>query len=137
MRRRMINYEATSEQKFHIIVYSIILNSLWYIAIAKVLLASNKLFEFSLLTMLYIVVSVIFVNHFKKKLEKKVLKEIDKATRKHVEEFFDYMESDRQFSNDVLIKDVTLYNIEREKTGTGTVYSQLAQKKQSFFREIE
>ena len=137
MKRRTINYEVTSEQRFHIIVYAISLNSLWYITIAKALVESHKLFEFSWLTILYIIASVVLVNHFKNKLERKFLKEIDKATRKHVEEFFDYMESDKQFSNDVLIKDVTLYNLEREKIGTGSVYSQLSQKKQSFFKEIE
>jgi hypothetical protein len=137
MKRREIYYEVPREQKFVISFFSTMLNFAWYLPIGFVLINSDKRIEFMLLTFVYTIFSVFLYNKILKGQEQKVLKEIDKATRKHVEEFFDYIESDRQFANDVLIKDVTLYSLEREKIGTGTVYSQLSQKKQSFFKEIE
>ncbi len=137
MKRREIYYEVPREQKFVISFFSTMLNFAWYLPIGFVLINSDKRIEFMLLTFIYTIFSVFLYNKILKGQEQKVLKEIDKATRKHVEEFFDYIESDRQFANDVLIKDVTLYSLEREKIGTGTVYSQLSQKKQSFFKEIE
>jgi len=137
MKRREIYYEVPREQKFVISFFSTMLNFAWYLPIGFVLINSDKRIEFMLLTFVYTIFSVFLYNKILKGQEQKVLKEIDKATRKHVEEFFDYIESDRQFANDVLIKDVTLYSLEREKMGTGTVYSQLSQKKQSFFKEIE
>ena len=137
MKRREIYYEVPREQKFVISFFSTMLNFAWYLPIGFVLINSDKRIEFMLLTFVYTIFSVFLYNKILKGQEQKVLKEIDKATRKHVEEFFDYIESDRQFANDVLRKDVTLYSLEREKIGTGTVYSQLSQKKQSFFKEIE
>jgi len=137
MKRREIYYEVPREQKFVISFFSTMLNFAWYLPIGFVLINSDKRIEFMLLTFVYTIFSVFLYNKILKGQEQKTLKEIDKATRKHVEEFFDYIESDRQFANDVLRKDVTLYSLEREKMGTGTVYSQLSQKKQSFFKEIE
>ena len=63
----------------------------------------------------FITVSIIFSNYLEKRQKEKIKQRIDRATINHIKDFFDYIESDKQFCNDVLQKEVKLYSFDREE----------------------
>jgi hypothetical protein len=71
-----------------------------------------------------------------RKQVKRVKKEVENSRIRHIKEFFEYIENDKMFINDVLHLDVKLYGCDRKEIGKGNVYSKLAQKRDSFFKEV-
>jgi hypothetical protein len=134
MKRREPFIELDRVEKLLIFTFSIVLNLIWFIPIMMQL---DSEYTLLLTLVLFCLLSVILDGYLEKRQIKKIKQRIDKTTQKHIEEFFDFIEEDKQFVKDVLHLNVKLYNFEREEIGEGSVYSQLSQKKHEFFKEIE
>ncbi len=133
MKRREIYYELPKQQKGINFVFAFVLNLVWFLVVA---LQLKEPAYVGFLIVPFVALVEVLWNKINKKQEEKVRKEIDKSTNKHIEEFFDYIEKDKQFVADVLHLDVKLYSNNREEIGRGSVYSQLSQKKHNFFQEL-
>jgi len=70
----------------------------------------------------------------KKKVSEFILSEVERKKYKHIQEFFDYIEKDKQFSKNVLRRDIPILNDDNEEIGESTVYSALSEKKYHFVR---
>ena len=70
----------------------------------------------------------------KKKVGEFIVSEIERHKFKHVQQFFDYIEKDKQFTKNVLRKDIPILNDDNEEIGEQTVYSALSEKKYKFMR---
>jgi hypothetical protein len=70
----------------------------------------------------------------KKKVSEFILSEVERKKYKHIQEFFDYIEKDKQFSKNVLRRDIPILNDDNEEIGEQTVYSALSEKKYHFVR---
>jgi hypothetical protein len=70
----------------------------------------------------------------KKKVSEFILSEIERNKNKHIHEFFSYIESDKQFTKNVLRRDIPILNDDNEEVGEQTIYSALSQKKYHFMR---
>jgi hypothetical protein len=70
----------------------------------------------------------------KKKVIEFILSEIERNKNKHIHEFFSYIESDKQFTKNVLRRDIPILNDDNEEIGESTVYSALSEKKYKFMR---
>jgi hypothetical protein len=70
----------------------------------------------------------------KKKVSEFIISEIERNKNKHIHEFFSYIESDKQFSKNVLRRDIPILNDDNEEIGESTVYSALSEKKYKFMR---
>ena len=70
----------------------------------------------------------------KKKVIEFILSEIEQRKNKHIHEFFSYIESDKQFSKNVLRRDIPILNDDNEEVGEQTVYTALSEKKYKFMR---
>ena len=70
----------------------------------------------------------------KKKVIEFILSEIERNKNKHIHEFFSYIESDKQFTKNVLRRDIPILNDDNEEIGESTVYSALVEKKYKFIR---
>jgi hypothetical protein len=70
----------------------------------------------------------------KKKVSEFILSEVERKKYKHIQEFFDYIEKDKQFSKNVLRRDIPILNDDNEEIGESTVYSALVEKKYHFVR---
>lgn len=68
----------------------------------------------------------------KRKIYEFIHSEVKRHKYKHVNEFFDYIEDDKEFSKNVLRETIPIYDDERKKTGSQTVYSALSSKKHIF-----
>lgn len=134
MKRRSVYVELDRIEKLLIFTFSIVLNLIWFIPIMMQL---DNEYTILLSVALFALLSVILESYLEKRQIKKIKQRIDKTTEKHIEEFFDFIEKDKQFAQDILNLSVKLYNFEREKIGEGSVYTQLSQKKHNFFKEIE
>jgi hypothetical protein len=60
--------------------------------------------------------------------------EIERHKNKHIQEFFNYIEKDKQFTKNVLRKDIPILNDDNEEIGEQTVYIALNDKKYKFMR---
>jgi hypothetical protein len=69
-----------------------------------------------------------------RKLNEHVLSEVQRHKYRHVQEFFDAMEDDLIFNMNVLREDIPIYDEERKKIGTQTVYSAISEKKYKFLK---
>jgi len=69
-----------------------------------------------------------------RKLNEHVFSEVQRHKYRHVQEFFDAMEDDLIFNMNVLREDIPIYDEERKKVGTQTVYSAISEKKYKFLR---
>jgi hypothetical protein len=134
MKRRSVYVELDIIEKLLIFTFSIVLNLIWFIPIMMQL---DNEYTILLSVALFALLSVILESYLEKRQIKKIKQRIDKTTEKHIEEFFDFIEKDKQFAQDILNLRVKLYNFEREEIGEGSVYTQLSQKKHNFFKEIE
>ena len=70
----------------------------------------------------------------KKKVSEFILSEIERNKNKHIHEFFTYIESDKQFTKNVLRRDIPILNDDNEEVGEQTIYSALSEKKYHFMR---
>ena len=70
----------------------------------------------------------------KNKIYEFIHSEVKRHKYKHVQEFFDAMEDDPIFNKNVLREDIPIYDDEREKVGTQTVYSAISEKKYKFLK---
>jgi hypothetical protein len=70
----------------------------------------------------------------KKKVSEFIISEIERNKNKHIHEFFSYIESDKQFSKNVLRRDIPILNDDNEEIGEQTVYTALVEKKYKFIR---
>jgi hypothetical protein len=70
----------------------------------------------------------------KKKVSEFILSEIEQRKNKHIHEFFTYIESDKQFTKNVLRRDIPILNDDNEEVGEQTVYAALVEKKYKFIR---
>jgi predicted ABC-type exoprotein transport system permease subunit len=70
----------------------------------------------------------------KKKVSEFILSEIERNKNKHIHEFFTYIESDKQFTKNVLRRDIPILNDDNEEVGEQTVYTALVEKKYKFMR---
>jgi hypothetical protein len=70
----------------------------------------------------------------KKKVSEFILSEVERKKYKHIQEFFDYIEKDKQFSKNVLRRDIPILNDDNEEVGEQTIYSALSEKKYHFVR---
>ena len=70
----------------------------------------------------------------KKKVSEFIISEIERNKNKHIHEFFSYIESDKQFTKNVLRRDIPILNDDNEEVGEQTVYSALSEKKYHFVR---
>lgn len=77
-------------------------------------------------------ISFIINGTIRKALDKFIEGEIERHKRKHLNEFFNYIEDDVIFNKNVLCEDIPIYDGERKKVGTQTVYSALSGKKWSY-----
>jgi hypothetical protein len=134
MKRREPFIELDRVEKLLMFTFSIVLNLTWFIPIMMQL---DSDYTILLSVVLFSLLSVILEGNLEKRQIKKIKQRIDKTTQKHIEEFFDFIEEDKQFVKDVLHLNVKLYNFEREEIGEGSVYTQLSGKKHNFFKEIE
>lgn len=78
---------------------------------------------------IFATISIISSIAIKKALYKHIEGEIERHKRKHLNEFFDYIEDDVIFNKNVLREDIPIYDDERKKIGTRTVYQALNNKK--------
>jgi hypothetical protein len=134
MKKKDVYVELDRIENLVIVIATLAINFIWFLPITMQL---DDGYTILLSVSLYALLSLILANYLAKRQIKKIKQRIDKRTQKHIEEFFDFIEEDKQFVKDVLHLDVKLYNFEREKIGVGSVYSQLSQKKHEFFKEIE
>jgi hypothetical protein len=67
-----------------------------------------------------------------RKLNEYILSEIERFKRKHIREFFDFMERDTLFTRDVLVQKIPVYNDDREKIGSHSVYRALSEKMRKY-----
>jgi len=93
-------------------------------------------YEPTLLTAIFVTGIITLSIFLERKQVKRVKKEVENSRIRHIKEFFEYIENDKQFVNDVLHLDVKLYGCDRKEIGKGNVYSKLAQKRDSFFKEV-
>jgi hypothetical protein len=70
----------------------------------------------------------------KKKILEFIVSEIERHKFKHVQQFFDYIEKDKQFTKNVLRRDIPILNDDNEEIGEQTIYSALSEKKYHFNR---
>jgi hypothetical protein len=70
----------------------------------------------------------------KKKVSEFILSEVERKKYKHIQEFFDYIENDKQFSNNVLKRNIPILDDNNEEIGEQTIYSALSTKKYYFIR---
>ena len=70
----------------------------------------------------------------KKKILEFIVSEIERHKFKHVQQFFDYIEKDKQFTKNVLRRDIPILNDDNEEIGNQTIYSALSEKKYHFNR---
>jgi len=73
-------------------------------------------------------------NTLERKLNEHVFSEVQRHKYRHVQEFFDAMEDDLIFNMNVLREDIPIYDDERKKVGTQTVYSAISEKKYKFLK---
>jgi hypothetical protein len=137
MKRRSVYVELDRVERLVVLTFSIVLNLTWFIPIVLQLAKTESGYTILLSLFLFATISIILSNYLEKRQIKKIKQRIDKTTQKHIEEFFDFIEEDKQFVKDVLHLNVKLYNFEREEIGEGSVYTQLSGKKYNFFKEIE
>jgi hypothetical protein len=132
MKRREHFIELDRVERLLIIIFSMAINLIWYLPIVI------QLEEYSilLLTALFTTISIVLANYLEKRQREKIKQRIDRATINHIRDFFDYIESDKQFCNDVLQKEVKLYSFDREEIGRGSVYTQISRKKDEFLSDI-
>ena len=134
MKKKDVYVELDRIEKLAIVIATLAVNLIWFLPIIMQLDNGSTI----LLSMsLYALLSLILANYLATRQIKKIKERIDKSTRNHIKDFFDFIEEDRQFSKDVLLLDVKLYNFEREKIGVGSVYSKLTQKREEFLKEID
>ncbi len=132
MKRREPFIELDRVENLIILTFSIAINLIWYLPIVI------QLEEYSilLLTALFTIISIVLANYLVKIQKEKIKQRINRATIIHTKDFFDYIESDKQFCNDVLQKEVKLYSFEREEIGIGSVYTQISRKRDEFLSDI-
>ena len=70
----------------------------------------------------------------KKKVGEFIASEIEQYKFKHVQQFFDYIEKDKQFTKNVLRRGIPILNDDNEEIGEQTIYSALSEKKYHFNR---
>jgi uncharacterized membrane protein YbhN (UPF0104 family) len=91
-----------------------------------------------LTTLMLLVVTVFGIISLSATVEKKILEyilsEIERHKNKHIQEFFNYIEKDKQFTKNVLRKDIPILNDDNEEIGEQTVYIALNDKKYKFMR---
>ena len=68
----------------------------------------------------------------KRKIYEFIHSEVKRHKYKHVNEFFDYIEDDRQFANNVLRQTIPIKDDDNKEIGTQTVYSALSSKRNIF-----
>lgn len=91
----------------------------------------NELDSF-LSNLIIVIVYIIGVNALehtlKTKINEYILSEIERHKNKHISKFIDFLESDERFKNNVLIKDIPIYNGNNEVIGEQTIYSAIYKK---------
>ena len=82
--------------------------------------------------LIIVIVYIIGVNALehtlKTKINEYILSEIERHKNKHISKFIDFLESDERFKNNVLIKDIPIYNGNNEVIGEQTIYSAIYKK---------
>ena len=68
----------------------------------------------------------------KRKIYEFIYFEVKRHRYKHVEQFFDFIEDDKQFAKNVLRKEIPILDDDNEEIGEQTVYSALSSKKRTF-----
>lgn len=132
MKKREVYIELDIIELVVILIFSMAINLIWLIPIIIELQGYSVL----LTIVLYGLLTIVLGSYLEKRHKKKIKQRIDKSTINHIKDFFDYIESDRQFYNDVLQKEIKLYNFEREEIGKGSVYTQIARKRDRFLENI-
>jgi hypothetical protein len=133
MKRREPFIELDRVENLIILTFSIVLNLIWLIPIMMQL---DNEYTILLLLSLFTTISIVLANYLVKIQKEKIKQRINRATIIHTKDFFDYIESDKQFCNDVLQKEVKLYSFEREEIGIGSVYTQISRKRDEFLSDI-
>jgi hypothetical protein len=77
----------------------------------------------------FVAISFVINGAIRKALDKFIEGEIERHKRKHLNEFFNYIEDDVIFNKNVLREDIPIYDDERKKVGIQTVYHALNDKK--------
>jgi predicted ABC-type exoprotein transport system permease subunit len=94
----------------------------------------DSLFASCLLLLITLVSFFIMGLSIEKKINEYIVSEIKRNKNKHIQEFFNYIEKDKQFSKNVLRKDIPILNDDNEEIGEQTVYIALNDKKYKFMR---
>ena len=92
----------------------------------------DSTFTFLLLIGVNCVAIVALETTIKKKIYEFIHSEIKRHKNKHVNQFFDFIEDDKEFSKNVLMKDIPILNDDNEEVGIQTVYSALSHKRYKF-----
>lgn len=71
----------------------------------------------------------------KRKIYEFIHSEVKRHKYKHISEFFDYIEDDKEFANNVLRQTIPIKDNDNKEIGSQTIYSALANKKQIFLNK--
>jgi len=131
-------YDLSRSQKLMIILYSVFLNLIYFLPLMYSFALNENTIGYEPLLVIFIFVTgnLTLSTFLERKQVKRVKKEVENSRIRHIKEFFEYIENDKMFINDVLHLDVKLYGCDRKEIGKGNVYSKLAQKRDSFFKEV-
>jgi hypothetical protein len=134
MKKKDVYVELNRTEILVIVIAASAVNFIWFLPIIIQLDDEITIF---LSISLYALLLLILAKYLATRQIEKIKERIDKSTRNHIRDFFDFMEKDEQFSNDVLLLKVDLYDFERKKIGNCNVYSKLRQKRDKFLENID
>lgn len=125
----MKNLNTSKLLNFVIFMFSLFVTLLVTFPIANEL---DSTFTFLLLIAVNCVGIVALETTIKRKIYEFINSEIERNKNKHVNQFFDFIEDDKEFSKNVLMKDIPILNDDNEEVGIQTVYSALSHKRYKF-----
>jgi hypothetical protein len=131
----MKNYAENS--KLITIVIAIFSMAVTLFVFAPIFMSLNSLFAVCLLSLIVFTIWLIMSARITTLVNEYIVKCIKKQKKRHVQEFFNYIESDKQFTKNILRRDVPILNDDNEEIGTQTIYTALGDKKWGYFGTIE
>ena len=131
----MKNYAENS--KLINIVIGIFSVAVTLFVFAPIFMSLTSLFAIGFLVLIVLTISMIMSARISTLVNEYIVKCIKKQKKRHVQEFFNYIEADKQFAKNVLRKDVPILNDDNKEIGTQTIYTALGDKKWGYFATIE
>jgi ABC-type bacteriocin/lantibiotic exporter with double-glycine peptidase domain len=131
----MKNYAENS--KLITIVIAIFSMAVTLFVFAPIFMSLNSLFAVCLLSLIVFTIWLIMSARITTLVNEYIVKCIKKQKKRHVQEFFNYIESDKQFAKNILRRDVPILNDDNKEIGTQTIYTALGDKKWGYFGTIE